>query len=698
MSGGVTSSPEAALARLLRPRSVAVVGASADPSKLTGRPVAYLRRHGFDGAIWPVNPRSAEIAGLPCFPRVTDLPGAPDVAIVLLGAEQAVGAVAELSAIGTGAAIVLAGGFGESGAEGAARQAALRAAAGRMRLLGPNTIGLVNLTDGIVLSATGALELHDLPTGGVSLVSQSGGILGAVLSRAAARGVGLARLVATGNEADLDVADVLAHLAADAKTRVIALYLEGLRRPEAFRDAARRAADAGKPVVAFKVGRSEAGAQAAISHTGAMAGTDRVYDAFFHACGVIRAERFSDLIDIPAALSASLRAAGRRVAVLTSTGGAGALVADAAGVAGLSLPTLDRATAARIAGSLGTSPDDMAANPVDVTLAGVKPEVFQDAIAALLDSPRHDALAVVVGSSSLAHPDLAADALATAQRGATKPLIAFVSPHAPAILSALNRRGVPAFDQPEACAAVLAALAAQPRCAAPPAPAGDAGPLPSGMLDEAESAALFARFGLPVAEAIGVATPEDAGAAAGALAGPADRVVLKVRDRRIPHKSDTGGVRVGVPVREVVAAARDMLDRVAAAVGFQPQGLLVQRLAPPGVELILGLRREGGFGTALLLGLGGVATELFGDTALRMLPVTRDDVREMLGGLRGAKLLAGDRRAPAADVEALLDAVLAFARMGEVLGPRLVEAEINPLFAGPAGVVAADGLAVLTEG
>jgi acyl-CoA synthetase (NDP forming) len=685
------------LARLLRPRSVAVIGASADPSKLTGRPVGYLRRHGFDGAIWPVNPRAAEIDGLRCHPRIADLPGAPDAAIVLLGAEQAVGAIAELAAIGTGAAIVLAGGFGESGTDGALRQAALRDAAGSMRLLGPNTIGLVNLTDGIVLSATGALELHDLPVGGISLVSQSGGILGAVLSRAAARGVGFARLVATGNEADLDAADLLAHLAVDTATRVIALYLEGVRRPGAFRDAARLAAEAGKPVVAFKVGRSEAGARAAISHTGAMAGTDRMTEAFFRACGVIRAERFSDLIDIPAALVAGRHARGQRVAVLTSTGGAGALVADAAGLAGLALPPLDAATAARIAAPLGIASAGMMENPVDVTLAGVRPDVLQQSIAALLDSPDHDALAVVVGSSALANPDLAADALAAASRAAEKPLIAYVSPHAPAILAALNRRGVPAFDQPEACAAVLSALSAPRAAVARLAAAADAGQLPFGTLDEAESAALFARFGVPAAESRAVTTPEDALLAAHALADDDGRVVLKVRDRRIAHKTDLGGVRVGVPVASVATAAREILTRVAAAAGFAPAGLLVQRMAPRGVEMIVGLRREGAFGTALLLGFGGVAADLFDDTSLRMLPLSRADVREMLAGLRGARLLAGHRGAPAADVEALVNAVLAVARMGEALGERLVEAEINPLFAGPGGAIAVDGLVVLTE-
>ena len=295
------------LHRLLRPQSVAVIGASADPTKTTGRPIGYLQRHGFGGAIWPVNPRAAEIGGLPCFPDVASLPGAPDVAIVLVGPERAEAAVRDLAARGCAAAIVLAGGYAESGTEGGARQAALCAAAGRMRLLGPNTIGLVNLADRIVLSASGALEVEDLGAGSISLVSQSGGILGAVLSRGAAQGIGFARLVSTGNEADLDVADFLDLFAEDEATRVIAIYVEGLRRPDAFRAAALKAAAAGKPVVAYKVGRSEAGARAAISHTGALAGADRLYDALFRQLGIIRAERFADLLDIPAALASGRR-------------------------------------------------------------------------------------------------------------------------------------------------------------------------------------------------------------------------------------------------------------------------------------------------------------------------------------------------------------------------------------------------------
>ncbi|WP_137181806.1 acetate--CoA ligase family protein [Roseomonas sp. AR75] len=679
------------LDRLLRPQSVAVIGASADVTRTTGRPVGYLQRHGFGGAIWPVNPRVQQVAGLPCFPDVANLPGAPDVGIVLLAADRAEAALRALAERGAAAAIVLAGGFAESGGDGTDRQARLKAAAGSMRLLGPNTIGLVNLTDRVVLSASGALEVEDLAAGRIALVSQSGGILGAVLSRGAAQGIGFSSLVATGNEADIDVADVLHHLADDPATDVVALYVEGLRRPDAFRAAARKAASAGKRIVAYKVGRSEAGAQAAISHTGALAGADRLYDALFRQLGIVRAERFADLLDIAAALATRRVAKGRRVAVLTSTGGAGALLADSFGLAGFTLPPPDAATAERLGALTGEA---AVANPLDLTLAGLKPEVLNGAIAALLDSPSYDALAVVVGSSALAQPRLAADAIAAGQALGDKPLLAYLSPHAPQIGAALQRQGIPATSAPEAAATMLAALAT-PVAVTPaanlPQPAPD---LASGPLDEAESKALFARFGITPVREVACATPEEAAAAA---VGLGETVVLKALSRHLAHKSDVGGVRLGVPVAEVAAEGAAMLARVTVAAGRAPDGLLVQEQLRDGVEVILGLQRDPLLGTAILLGMGGVAAELFGDTALRLLPLDRATAEGMLDELRGAPLLRGFRGRPRADVPALIDAVLAFAAMGEALGARLVTAEINPLFVLPEGqgVRAADALAVL---
>jgi acyl-CoA synthetase (NDP forming) len=266
----------------MRPQRVAVIGASADCTKTAGRPVAYLLKHGFGGEIYPVNPKASEICGLPCYPDIASLPAVPDVAIVLLGAERATQAVRDLAAIGCATAIILASGYTEVGQEGARRQKELIDAAGSMRILGPNTIGLVNITDGIVLSASGALEVDHFLSGSVGVVSQSGGILGSLLSRASARGIGLSKLISTSNEVDLELADFIDWLVDDDATRVISLYVETVRDTERFRKAALRAAQAGKPIVAFKIGRSEAGAQAAVSHTGALAGADRMYDALLN--------------------------------------------------------------------------------------------------------------------------------------------------------------------------------------------------------------------------------------------------------------------------------------------------------------------------------------------------------------------------------------------------------------------------------
>ncbi len=277
-----------------------------------------------------------------CYPDIASLPAVPDVAIVLLGAERAPAAVHDLAARGCPAAIVLASGFTETGEEGASRQKRLLAAAGTMRILGPNTIGLVNLTDDIVLSATGALEIDHFPVGSIGVVSQSGGILGSLLSRAAARGIGCQTLISTSNrKAKLiwKLADFVDHLADDPATKAIALYdVKPSVIPAKFRAACLKAARAGKPVVAFKIGRSEAGARAAVSHTGAMSGADRMYDALFRQVGVIRAQTFADLLDMSAALVTGRKLRGNRVAVLTSTGGAGTLVSDDLGLAGFDPP------------------------------------------------------------------------------------------------------------------------------------------------------------------------------------------------------------------------------------------------------------------------------------------------------------------------------------------------------------------------
>jgi len=693
-----------ALDRLFNPRSVAVVGASADPTKLTGRPIDYLKRHGFAGAIYPINPRYQELAGLACYPAVSALPVPPDVGLVLLGSDRVVEAVRELARAGTAAAIVLASGFGEAGPEGEHRQRDLREAAGKMRLVGPNTIGLVNVTDRIMLSASGAMELAEFPTGSIALVSQSGGILGSLLSRGAARGIGFSKLIATGNEADIEVTDCLEYLLDDPATAVIALYLEGLRTPDRFRAAGARAVQVGKPIVAFKVGRSEAGMRSAVSHTGALAGADALYDALFRQLGVIRATTFADLLDIPAALAPRRALGGRRLAIVTSTGGAATLVADSAGLAGFETPAPDAATAQAL-NALQLPDAVLDRNPIDVTLAGLRPDVLRTVINTLLASPTYDALIVIVGASGIGQPDLVARPVIEAARATDKPLMVYVSPEAPRIVQHLNRNGVPAFAAPESCAAALAALLLMngrrdaPSIAAPQ-PRSDSSLLvslpASGPLNEAESKQLFTRFGVPSAHEFVVASAGEAEAAAQTLGGG---VVLKILSRHIAHKTEVGGVRVDVPAYEVARHCADMAAAVSAKSPHALEGFLVQELIRDGVELILGFHRDPQLGAAVLLGMGGIATELFNDTTLRLAPVTHADAQDMIANLRSAPLLRGFRGRPRYDVDALARAIVAFSDMVLTLGPRLVEAEINPLFVLPEGrgVRAGDGLVILQD-
>ncbi len=690
--------------KLLLPQSVAIVGASADTAKLTGRPLVYLEKYGFSGNIYPVNPRYETIGNRRCYPNVAALPYAPEVAIVLLGASRVVEEVKQLAAIGVGAAIVLASGFGESGLAGQQRQEELKRAAGAMRLLGPNTIGLVNVTDRIVLSASNALVTDDILPGSIALVSQSGGILGSLLSRAQALGLGLSKLIATGNECDLEVSDFVDYLVDDPATKIITLYLEGLRKPKQFHRAVARARAAGKPVAAFKVGRSDSGIRSAVSHTGALAGSDAAYDALFRQCGVIRAERYADLLDIPLGLSCGRTLKGKRIAIITSSGGAASLLADAAGMNGFETPAPDEATAARLV-ALDIEGATLDRNPIDVTLAGVKPDALRTVIDSVVASPNFDAVAVVLGSSALREPETVGKPLRECAAASDKPIMGFVSPSAPLLVRALNIAGVPTFAEPEGCAVALSALRAvgegNPYDAPSPAVTASVGEdvralLRPGPLNEAESKRLFASFGIPVTREAVAATPAEAERAARNLGG---NVVVKALSRHVPHKSEAGGVALDVPAGEVARTCTRMADSFAALTLRKPEGFLVQELVSGGVEMILGFNQDAQLGPMILLGMGGVTAELFRDTALRLVPVSRREAARMIDELKSAALLEGFRGRPSADTGALVDAVVAFSDMIAAIGDRLQEAEINPLFVLPRGegVLAADGVVVVSE-
>jgi acyl-CoA synthetase (NDP forming) len=695
-----------AIQKLMEPRSIAVIGASTDPKKTAGRPIAYLQKHHFKGKIYPVNPRVEEIAGLKCYPDINSLPQTPDVAIIMVGTDKALSAVKELAAMGTPAAIVLTSGFAEHGPEGLKKQEELIAAAGAMRILGPNTIGMVNITDDIPLSPSSALEMDEFPKGSVSVISQSGGILGSLLSRATACGLGLSKLVSTSNEADLGLADFVDYLTDDPSTKVIVLYIESIRHPEKFRAAALRAKNAGKPIVVYKVGKSEAGIKAAVSHTGALAGTDKMYDALFKQVGIIRANKFSDFLDIPAALSSGRVLKGKRVAILTSTGGAGTLVADSLGEWGFDTPVPDEITAARLR---ALQPGDQAVldrNPIDVTLAGLQPDLLRGAIAALLDSPTYDALILILGSSSLSMPDLMAGAVRDCMQTSDKPVIAYVSPHAPIAGALMTKLGVPAFSQPESCSVALASMlhASQLKNAKVAEGVLAKHPLDldladlHGSLNEYQAKNLFSAFGIPgVKEFVVSAANPDFGAAKDL----GDKVVLKILSNQITHKTEVGGVALNVPSAEILHRMQAMALEVKSKSGSSVDEFLVQEMVSGGVEMMVGMHRDP-LGTAVLVGMGGVTAELFKDTHMRLITpgkaFSEEEALEMLQALKTWPLLDGYRGRPKCDVPSLVKAIVQFSELVACLDDRLIECEINPVFvfSDGKGVKAADGIAVLS--
>ncbi len=695
-----------AIQKLMEPRSIAIIGASTDPKKTAGRPIAYLQKHHFKGKIYPVNPRVEEISGLKCYPDIGALPETPDVAIIMVGTDKALSAVKELAALGTPAAIVLTSGFAEHGPEGLKKQEELIAAAGSMRILGPNTIGMVNITDGIPLSPSSALEMDEFPKGSVSVISQSGGILGSLLSRATACGLGLSKLVSTSNEADLGLADFVDYLVNDSSTKVIVLYIESIRHPEKFRASALRARQAGKPIVVYKVGKSEAGVKAAISHTGALAGSDKMYDALFKQVGIIRANTFAEFLDIPAALASGRVLKGKRVAILTSTGGAGTLVADSLGEWGFETPVPDEKTAARLR---ALQPGDQAVldrNPIDVTLAGLQPDLLRGAIGALLDSPTYDALILILGSSSLSMPDLMAGAVRDCMLTSDKPVIAYVSPHAPIAGALMTKLGVPAFSQPESCSVALSSMFHVSKLKENTLAEGlvarssnnlDIDAL-HGSLNEHQAKNLFAAFGIAGVKELVVSAGQAHFDAASELG---EKVVVKILSNEILHKTEVGGVALNVPVSGIASKIAVMALEVKEKSGVTIQEFLVQEMASGGMEFMVGMHCDP-LGTAILVGMGGVTAELFKDTRMRLISpgkaLSGDEVLEMLKELKTWPLLDGYRGRPKCDVKALVEAIVSFSELVASLDGRLIECEINPLFvfSEGKGIKAADGIAVLS--
>jgi len=685
---------------LFRPNSVAIVGASSDRNRIGGRPVAFTKR-AFKGAIYPVNPKGGELQGLPAYPSIADVPGAVDQAIIAVPAKAALQAADECIAKGVKAAVMFSSGFAETGAEGRAMQLELarRCAAGGMRLLGPNSLGMFNVRSGIYSTFSSYFDPLWPRVGPVGIISQSGAFGTYFLAIAAERGLGFSHFVATGNEADVDVAACVDWLADDPDTGVIMIYLEGCRDGARLRAALARAAANRKPVIAMKVGVSEQGIAAIASHTGSLAGSDAVFDAVFREHNVYRAQSLDELVDVAYACAGGVFPQSPRLGVVTLSGGVGIQMADAAVAKGLTLPRMPQAAQQKI---LAMVPFAGPANPVDTTAQVVNDwPMFTTILGITAEEGGVDSVV-----SFLAHMGTTPGLM-----DRLKPAFLEVRQRFPDrvfILCArmprdmadeLTAMGFLIFEDPTRAITAVAALSRLAQGYANPSlrppNVGAAQTLASGPIHEAEAKRLLSAAGVPFAPEQTARSREQAVAAANEIGFP---VVMKILSPDIAHKSEAGGVVLGLRDADDVASAYDaMMQRVAQrAPKARLEGALIARMVTGGVETVIGIKRDAVFGPVVMFGLGGVYVEVLKDVTLRLAPVDRATAQAMIREIAGFALLAGARGKPPADLDALADAIVAMARFGAA-HRNLASAEINPFIALPQGGVAVDALIMTDE-
>jgi acetyltransferase len=692
---------------LFAPRAIALIGASHTAGSVGEVVTRNLLHGGFKGPIGLVNPHAETLDGARCYPDIATLPDVPDLAVVATPAETLPGVIAQLGARGCRAAVVI-----SAGLEGPGRPAeltlAMLAAAGqhRLRILGPNCLGLLSPAAGVNASFAQRLP----PAGHIALVAQSGAVAAAAMDWARSAGVGFSHVVTVGDCADIDVADVLDHLADDDQTHAILVYLEGVADGRKFMAAARRAAWA-KPVAVIKAGRSAAGAKAALSHTGALAGAAAVYDAAFRRAGLLVADDLEDFLQAAANFSAGLSISGDRLAILTNGGGAGVLAVDAMAALGERLAELSPETVAALDSI--APPAWSHRNPVDI-LGDAHPRLYGQALGILLAAPEVDAVLALNCPTAVADSaEAAAEVVSASAARAGKPVLtAWLGGEGMANARArLAAAHLPSFETPEAGARAFAQLTGLRRSRELQAHPSDAGDGPSGsaagraiivkalavgrsLLTDPEARELLAAYGVPVIPSVTAATPAAAAEAARVLPAP---VALKILSRDITHKSDVGGVRLGLTQAQVGEAAERMLAAVTAARSdAKIDGFIVEPMIgrPDTEEMLIGIVRDPTFGPVIMVGQGGVAVEVAADRALALPPLNDALARDMIGRTRIARRLAGYRDRKPADVAALVRVLIALGQLAIDL-PEVAELDINPLLCDADGVLALDARVVL---
>ena len=691
------------LQALLSPRTIAILGASADLNKVNGRTLRFLQEKGYAGRIYPVNPKYESIAGLRCYPDLAALPEAPDLAVIAVPAAQVLDSVRELVRRGGRTAVIFSSGFAEMGEAGRKLERAVAEAAhaGGLRLCGPNCLGLINAFDKVI-ATFGQFAEGATPPGPVGFVTQSGAFGTAIAALARRRALGLGYFINTGNECDVDFVQMMHAVLDDARIRVGAGYLEGVRDGAGLRALAEHALALGKPLTLTKVGRTAAGAKAAASHTGALAGADAVFDGVIRGLGITRARNEEHMLDIVEVLGACKLPSGRGIGIVTQSGGAGVLMADRAEEMGLQVAELSPQT--RDALSKVIPGFGITGNPVDVTGQFVAdPQLLLDSVRIVMDDPN-----VHVGIVWLqlmdAHVERLAEIFNKINEIVKKPWVVCWVAAPDAALAKLRAAGIAVLRGAEPAVDAVAALVryaeaqrnwlsdASARAVLQlPKPAL---PAAKGAVGSIEGQALLQSFGVPTAAAKLATTADEAVAAANVLGYP---VVLKIESPDILHKTEAKGVALNLGDEAAVRSAYIAL--IANAKQYKTDariaGVLVQAMAKGDVELVIGLKRDPTFGPVVMVGLGGVLIEVFKDVVFRAAPVTEAEALRMLDELKSRVILDGVRGKSPVNKQALAQMISAVSRFGAAAGLRLAELDLNPVLAGAQGVTAVDWLMVL---
>lgn len=685
---------------LLRPASVAVVGASANPAKVGHSVLANIINDGFEGPVYPINPKEERILERQCYPSVKEVPEKVDCAVVVVKRELVLGVLNDCKAKGVGAAIVITAGFGETGSEGRKlqRQLTQTAREGRITLMGPNCLGLMNPWH--KLNASFGLGL-DIP-GPVGLVSQSGALLTSVQDLAASSKLGFSVLVSIGNKAAVDEVNLLEVLHKDEHTKVIAAYLEDVSRGQEFMKVAERVSKA-KPVVILKSGRTSAGAKAASSHTGSLAGADAAYNSAFERTGVIRADSLEHLFDVSTALAYQPLPRGDRVAVVTNAGGPGIMMSDALELTGLRVARIDQNTKDKLTEQL--PPAASVGNPVDV-LGDAGPELYGTAVGTLLASSEVDSVVVILTPQKMTDSEATARTLVEVAGAQDKPVYAcFIGGQAvEGGVSILRDNHIPQYSVPERAASAMFQTVAYARYKSRPLRRVERfavnknpvikmirsyrsrGAMEIGEID-AKSIMRSYNFDLPPGMIAG--SVEEAASAANQLGYP---LAMKISSPDILHKSDVGGVKVGLSnASEVADAFELMMLRIRRKMPEADiRGVLLEKMVSGGTEVIAGMKKDPQFGPMLMFGLGGIFVEVLKDVTFSLAPVTAEEVRTMIARTKSYGLLTGARGRKPVDVEAIVENIQ---RMSQLVidFPEIDEIDINPLMAGSEG----DGASVV---